>query len=246
MDHAETEFDAEEVDYPPREGNTAFADAVEQVILAELSEMREIMLGLARQVAVKAAEAEKPEDLTRLNTAAVKSARAHRQIAVLQLEILGKRPIAGLRGSPAGQASGEGPKPRVRSQEERFPNGLPFRNDDYNDYDDYTDEERQELESERFFQRLEPVVAAMDEDFTAAGREEILRESPETKFKLIYYIPHPATDRAIAASTAEDICMIFGVIGGMLPPVAGTGPPEVWENYNEACRLENLYKPEPS
>jgi hypothetical protein len=197
-------------------------------------------------MAAQAGEAEKPEDLARLNTAAVKSARAHRQIAVLQLEILGKRPVAGRRGDagrepPADRGSGEKPKIRVRSQRERFPDGLPFHHDDYNDYDDYTDDERRELEAARFFQRLEPVVAAMDEDFTAAGREDIVRQSPATKYKLIFYVPHPATDRAIAAAQPADICTIFGM-GDRLPPVAGTGPPEVWERFNEGYRLQREFQ----
>jgi hypothetical protein len=250
MEHAATDCETETEDdpYAVASGiNPAFADALEQAILGELGEMRELMLGMAREVAGRAKAAETAEDLTRLNTAAVKAARAHRQISVLQLEMLGKRPIPGRNGASAGGAAGQagGAGSATRSQRARSPNGTPFRNDtydDYDDYDDHADDEDPESAFDRMMVRLEPVLAAMDEDFVAAGHDDIPRKSPQSKFKLIYYVPHPATDRAIAASRPEDVCAIFN-LAGLLPPVAGTGPPEVWERFIENRRLRELHAP---
>jgi hypothetical protein len=220
-------------DEPP-EGAAAPAEALEREIMDELSEMRGIMLGLARRLATQAQATDEPEALTRLNNAAVRTARAHRQVAVLQLEMAGKRPIAGRaepREAPAAQPGSRGnPQSRPRPVKERFPDGLPYTNGDYSDNDDYTDEERQELAERKFGEGLKPLVAAMDQDFLAAGYDDLLGQSPETKFKLIYYIPHPALDRAAAGADPNLVAAVFGWIG-LLPPVAGTGPPEEWERY---------------
>jgi hypothetical protein len=234
------DFYGEEEDEAPPEGDAA-GDALEREILDELSEMRGIMLGFARRIAALGGETQEPETLAKLNNAAVRTARAHRQVAVLQLEIAGKRPLASQRGAahiaqPDDGAPGAGHKVRQRSQSERFPKGLPYGHGDLTDYDDYTDAERRGLESARFFDRLKPLFAALDEDFKAAGRDDICREAPATKFKLIFYIPHPATDRAIAAAQPADVCTIFAM-GDRLPPVAGTGPPEIWAAYNERRRF---------
>ena len=84
----------------------------------------------------------------------------------------------------------------------------------------------------------------MDADFRAAGRADIVRhESVVTKHKLICYIPHPNLDRVIAE--ADPRIVLLGYLEmGRLPPVAGTGPPEEWDAYNENCRIRDLHKPE--
>jgi hypothetical protein len=238
--------------------------ALKDEILGELSFMRGIMLGFARQLQIEAEpvepaqpatdeeQAEKP-DLPRLAVAAVHVARAHRQISVLQLEIIGEREPAGRRagGGQQGQAQARAdgriptpdnpPRKRWRSPAEQelvdrwYPAGYPYANGDYNDYDIYTDRERDECEDARQVAMVEKLVAAMDEDFTAAGRADICREAPCKKVQLILALPHPATDRCVAAMAPGDVYWMFEP-EHVEPLKLGAGPPGALEAYDARRR----------
>src|SRR5579859_1114203 len=171
---------------------------LEAEIQGELSEMRQMVVEFGRLLIAKGRQADSADELVKLSNAANRAARAHRQIGVLQLEIAGKRPLPGTRAPREASAVKNGePSPEVEAQSERrVRSGLPFEYGDYDDYDDYTEDERVERDLRQLFlDRKGPLLTAMDEDFKAAGRADIVRESPKTKYKLIYYIPHPNLDR---------------------------------------------------
>ena len=203
------------------EGEVAPGD-LEQEILAELSEMRGIMVRFARRLDARAETPEGQEELPKLNNAAVKAVQALRRIGVLQLEMLGKRPLPNVRAPNAAPANGSR-DPARRSR--RYPEGAPYLRGDYTDYDDYTDEDRQELRRAKFEAQLKGLAAAMDEDFRAAGREDICNQSPETKSRLIFSIPHPALDRWVECAEHSDVYTVFGV-ENVLPLKLGPGPPD--------------------
>jgi hypothetical protein len=237
MNRERTSHKPLEAETPPV-GGVAPEGGLEQAIQDELSEMRAITLRFARRLDARADTDEGRKELTQLSNAAVRSARSFRQVAVLQLEIAGKRPLAnsganGGAGANAGgkQAAADKAKSQATNPSRWYPKGYPFARGDYTDYDDYTDEERKMLEQAKFGERIRLMEAAVDEDFRAAGREDICREAPITKFELVFGIPHPALDRCFAEVEPGDVYRIFG-LKNVLPPRLGAGPPGVLEEYD--------------
>ena len=217
---------------PRREGG------LEQAIQDELSEFRAITLRFARRLDARADTEEGQTELTQSEQrggslgavvpAGGGAAAGNRgQAAAL--------PNSGANAGSGANADGKQAADKAKSQATNpsrwYPKGYPFARGDYTDYDDYTDEERKMLEQAKFGQRIRLMEAAVDEDFRAAGREEICRQAPITKFELVFGIPHPALDRCLAEVEPGDVYRIFG-FKNVLPPRLGTGPPGVLEKYD--------------
>jgi len=238
MSREQTCIEPDEDDWEP-EGEAVPEIGLEQGILNQLGDMRGLMERFARRLDARADTEEGQKALPQLTNAAVKAVRALRQIAVLQLEIAGKRALPAQKGpnqrGPNQRGPGDASVARNKAEpgdpDRWYPEGYPFDNGDYTDYDDYTDSEREQLEAAKFEQKLERVGAAVDEDLVAAGRSELCRLAPVVKFKLIFGIPHPALDRCLAEGEPGDIYAIFER-EDIVPPRLGTGPPGVLEEYD--------------
>jgi hypothetical protein len=181
----------------------------------------------AERLDTLAEKEERPESLSQLSNASVKAARAVRQIAVLQLEIAGERPLPNSR-APAAPANDDRDRP--------YPNGprpeaKPWEHGDYTDYDDYTDDERWLSAETKVDSEIERLERAMHADFEAAGRGDVCKQAPVTKFKLILGIPHPALDECIKT---VDYNLLRHFVGpeNLLPPALGPGPPNAWAEYD--------------
>jgi hypothetical protein len=190
-----------------------------------------------RRMDAKADTPEGDKILPQLNTAVVKTARAVRQIAVLQLE------VAGLRQQPNARAPAVAPA-NENVETEKTENGnrpcpRPWDREDYNDYDDYSDSERRMVLRALLDSKRKILVAAMDEDFRAAGREDVLGQAPATKYKTILGIPHPNLDACIETIEYDYIYMFFDE-EDILPPQLGPGQPDIWEKWDADRKLYGL------
>ena len=208
---------------------------LKEAIQDDLSRLREMQMRFAGRLDRAAEKEERPERLSQLNNAAVKTARAVRQIAVLQLEIAGDRPVPNARAAPTAPAnqnkSSERPKPKNGPR----PCPRPWEKGDYTDYDDYTDNDRLIALRAGVDERRRRMVAAMNEDFRAAGREDVCGQSPKTKFGLILGIPHPAFDACIQEIEPEWVYRWIGDENITL--TLGPGPPDAWAQWDERERL---------
>jgi hypothetical protein len=144
---------------------------LQAAIAADLNELRAVGMRFIRRMDAKADTPEGDAMLPQLNNAVVKVARAVRQIAVLQLE------VAGLRQQPNARAPAAAPA-NENTEFEETGNGnrpclRPWDRGDYNDYDDYSDSERRIVLDALIDSKRKIVVAAMDEDFRSAGRDDI-------------------------------------------------------------------------
>jgi hypothetical protein len=230
---ADAEESADEVDSP--------ADTLVDDIQAELAEMRGIVLRQARRMEARAEVDDSTDGLAKLNTGIAKAARAFRQIAVLQLEIAGERPLPGTRAPrAAAQAADDEPEDAyARSARWDEKHGYPFNHGDYTEYDDYTDWERGQLAEAVVHERLFRVVAAMDADFRAAGRDEVLNMAPVDKFKMILDLPHPALDACLSGIEPEYVLLFFE---GDVRMALGPGPPGIWEEHDAFRKQYGLDK----
>jgi len=245
MDRGEPFTTLPEDDDMPPEGGAAPGD-LEQEILAELSEMRAIMVRFARRLDARAETPEGQQELPKLNNAAVKAVQALRRIGVLQLEILGKRPLPNVRPPNAAPTGAPANRSRLKFEpgvpNRWHPDPPPYLRGDYTDYDDYTDAEREALKREKFGARIALMGKALDEDFRAAGREDVCGQSPETKSRLIFSIPHPALDRWVAETAPGDVFAVFG-FENVLPLKLGPGPPDPLAAFDERSKA---FPPRPS
>ena len=207
--------------------------ALKAAIQAELTEARGIEMGFLRQLDAKAKTEEGQADLPRLSNAAVKAARALRQIGVLQLEIAGLRdqpghraPAAALATAPANQNAPQpkpyknGPKPR----DDAWTNG------DYTEYDDYTDRELEACRDAKMGGNVQLIAEAMRADLIAHGRMDAANEAPIDQVELVRAIPHPALDTCINNIEPYYSFLVFGedkVQVGLRP-----GAPNVWAEYD--------------
>src|ERR1700722_12380114 len=91
--------------YPPETGELSLQEALQ----ADLTRLRGYNMRFAERLDAAAEKEERPERLAQLNNASVKAARAVRQIAVLQLEIAGERPLPNVR-APAAAANANTPE----------------------------------------------------------------------------------------------------------------------------------------
>jgi hypothetical protein len=204
--------------------------ALKAAIQAELTEARGIEMGFLRQLDAKAKTEEGQEDLVRLSNAAVKAARALRQIGVLQLEIAGLRDQPGHRtpaaAAPANQNAPQpkpyknGPKPR----DDAWTNG------DYTEYDDYTDWELNACRNAKMSDNLELIAKAMREDLIAHGRMDAAKEAPIDQVELVRAIPHPALEACLNTIEPHYSFLVFGEdkVHLSLRP----GAPDVWAEYD--------------
>jgi hypothetical protein len=211
--------------YPPETGELSLQEAIQ----ADLSRLRAYNMRFAERLDAMAEKEERPERLSQLNNASVKTARAVRQIAVLQLEIAGERPLPNVR-APAANAN----KPEV-AEREPYKNGprpcpRPWDKGDYKDYDDYTDEDRRICLHVLTNATIEKLRDAQDVDFRAAGREGPCRESFNKKLELIHGIPHPAFDECLKGINPEIALLLFGAhrLNTMLAP----GSPDALAEYD--------------
>ena len=210
------------------EGEITLKDAIQ----ADLVELRAMQMRFARRLDKAAETEERPERLAQLSGAAAKAARAVRHIGMFQLELAGVRPIGRAAAAPANQN-----KPGTKPPEERNgcrPYPRPWDLGDYTDYDDYTDNERLRVAKAYIDSRRRVMVAAMDKDFRAAGRQDICDKSPGTKFDLILGIPHPEFDKVLPFIEPEFIYKWIGEDNVYL--ALGPGPPDAWAKYDAGER----------
>ena len=192
--------------YPPETGELSLQEAIQ----ADLSRLRGFNMRFAERLDAAAEKEERPERLAQLNNASVKAARAVRQIAVLQLEIAGERPLPNAR-APAAPANANKPKDEVEGPKNGpRPCPRPWEKGDYKDYDDYTDDDRRIVMNAIINAAREKLRAAQNEDFRAAGRERPCRESFNTKLELIHGIPHPAFDECLKGIDFEIAQYLLG------------------------------------
>jgi hypothetical protein len=211
--------------YPPETGELSLQEALQ----ADLTRLRGYNMRFAERLDSAAEKEERPERLAQLNNASVKAARAVRQIAVLQLEIAGERPLPNVR-APAAAANAnkpESPEPYMNGPR---PCPRPWDTGDYTDYDDYSDDERGIVLKAMMDEALEKLRAAQNEDFRAAGRERICRESFNTKLELIGGIPHPAFDECLKSIDFKLALLVVGPdrLDTMLKP----GSPDALAEYD--------------
>jgi len=193
--------------YPAETGALSLQEAIQ----ADLTRIRGYNMRFAERLDAMAEKEERPERLAQLNNASVKTARAVRQIAVLQLEIAGERPVANVR-APAAAANANKPE---AVQPKSYKNGprpcpRPWEKGDYTDYDDYTDDDLRICLNAIVDEAREKLRDAQDEDFRAAGRERPCRESFATKLELIHGIPHPAFDECLKGINPEIALLLLG------------------------------------
>jgi hypothetical protein len=212
------------------EGELSLKDAIQ----ADLTRLRAKQMRFAERLDRAAEKEERSERLAQLNNAAVKTARAVRQIAVLQLEIAGERPLPNVRTPPA-------PAPPTRTKPSFCEHGprpspKPWEEGDYTDYDDYTVEESEWATEMKVNNQILRLEVAMDADFRAAGREDVCREAPILKFKLIMGIPHPAFD---ACQKTVDLALLCHFLGeeNLQPLALLPDAPDGWAEYDEMQRL---------
>lgn len=225
----------------PTEGADALGEAMspaelQAAVAADLNELRAVTMRFVRRLDAKADTVEGEEMLPQLNTAVVKAARAVRQIAVLQLEVAGLRQQPNARAPAAAPANQNTEKHKTSYGNRPCP--RPWDDGDYNDYDDYTDEERDIVARAGLNARMVTVVDAMNADFRAAGRDDVLNQSPRTKFEMILGIPHPKTDECIKDLEHELVYYFFGE--NVLPPRLGPGPPDVWAKWDADRKRHGL------
>ncbi len=163
-------------------------------------------MGFLRQSDAKAKTEEGQADLPRLSNAAVKAARALRQIGVLQLEIAGLRDQPGSR-APAAAANQNVPKPYVNGPK---PRDFAWAHGDYTEYDDYKDWELSACQNAKMSANVEQISEAMYEDAAAHGRADLCKLAPIDLAKLIAAIPHPALNRCLNAIEPLYAYLVFG------------------------------------
>jgi hypothetical protein len=184
--------------YPPKTGELSLQEALQ----ADLTRLRGYNMRFAEGLDAAAEKEERPERLCQLNNASVKAARAGRQIAVLQLESAGERPLPNVR-APAAAANANKPEAPKPDKNGPRPCPRPWDKGDYTDYDDYTDDELRIVLRKMVDEAREKLRDALDEDFRAAGRERLCRESFDTKLELIGGIPHPTFDECLKSINSE-------------------------------------------
>jgi hypothetical protein len=195
--------------YPPETGELSLQEAIQ----ADLSRLRGYNMRFAERLDAMAETEQRPERLAQLNNASVKTARAVRQIAVLQLEIAGERPLPNVRTAPAAASAANVNKTEA-AEPEPYRNGprpcpRPWDKGDYTDYDDYTDNDRRICLKVMTDAAIEKLRAAQNEDFRAAGREAACKESFNTKLELIHGIPHPAFDECLKGIHPDVALLLF-------------------------------------
>jgi hypothetical protein len=218
--------------YPPETGELGLQEAIQ----ADLSRLRGYNMRFAERLDAMAEKEARPERLSQLNNASVKAARAVRQIAVLQLEIAGGRPLANSRAPATQNKSSNEFLDSVRPKHGPRPRDRAWEHGDYIEYDDYTDEERWRCIEAKVENRIDRLNEAMDEDLRAAGRDDVCGESLNTKFKLILSIPHPAFNEALRGI---EPALIYHFLGSdnLLPPALAPGVPDAWAEYDTRQKL---------
>jgi len=208
--------------------------SLKDAIQADLTRLRAMQMRNAERLDRAAETEERPERLAQLNNASVKAARAVRQIAVLQLEIAGERALPNVR-APAAPAPADRRRPNLLDNGPR-PSPRPWEEGDYADYDDYTDEEAALATETKVNEQILRLEEAVDQDLRAAGREDVCREAPILKFKLILGIPHPAFDEC---QKSIDAALLYFFLGreNLLPPALSPDAPDAWAEYDERQRL---------
>jgi hypothetical protein len=230
-DDAETDDD---LGWPDAYDADASDAALAADIQAELTELRGICMRFARRLDVKAETSQGQEQLAQLNNAAVKAARAVRQVAVLQLEIAGLRDRPGSRPAAGAPANQNKPKPTVHKFGPK-PCDYPWKHGDYTEYDDYTDWERETALDAKISAGIQAISDAAREDLAAYGRSDVCREAPRSFAEMVRAIPHPALDAALNDLEPIYAQLLFGkenVVLSLRP-----ASPEVWTEYDAKQKL---------
>jgi hypothetical protein len=230
-----TDWDADDGADAPGEAMSPYE--LQAAIAADLNELRAVGMRFLRRIDARADTPEGEEMLPQLNNAMVKVARAVRQVAVLQLEVAGLRQPGNAR-APAAAPANQNEKAEKTGNGDR-PCPRPWDKGDYNDYDDYSDDERRIVLRALIDSKRKTLVAAMNDDFRAAGRDDVLGQSQMTKCKMILGIPHPNLDAWLEAE--RDYAEFFFEAEDILPPRVGPGQPGVWEAWDadrKRCGLD--------
>ena len=222
--------ETDDLDWPNPPDADASDAALKAAIQAELTEARGITMRFLRRLDAKAETEDGQEDLARLNNAAVKGARALRQIGVLQLEIAGLRnqpgsraPAAAATGAPANQNV---PKPYKNGSKPRDDAWL---NGDYTEYDDYTDRELNACRNAKMTDNLGSIADAMRADLIAHGRADAANDAPVNQVELVRAIPHPALEACLNTIEPHYALLVFdGHVHLSLRPAS----PDVWAEYD--------------
>jgi hypothetical protein len=187
-----------------------------------------------RRLDAKADTEQGQEDLARLNNAAVKGARALRQIGVLQLEIAGLRERPGSRPAAAAPANQNAPKSYVNGPK---PRDFAWGHGDYTEYDDYKDWELEACRNAKMGDTLERIAQAMRQDLADHGRADVCNQAPADLVDLVRAIPHPALDACLNAVEPLYAYLVFGennVHLGLRP-----ASPDVWTEFDADTALYN-------
>ena len=219
-------MNATETDNPPWMAPPDANAALKAAIQAELTEAREIEMGFLRQLDAKAKTEEGQEDLPRLSNAAVKAARALRQIGVLRLEIAGLRDQPGHR-APAAPANQNTPKLYVNGPK---PRDGAWAHGDYTEYDDYNDWELDACRRSRIEAVTERICKAVQQDLIAHGRPDAAKESLVSLVEMVRAIPHPALEACLNDIDPDFAYGYFGEdnVRLSLRPAS----PDVWAQYD--------------
>jgi hypothetical protein len=212
--------------------------ALKAAIQAELTELRGICMRFARRLDAKAETEQGQEDLAQLNNAAVKAARAVRQVGVLQLEIAGLRDRPGTRRSlgEGGAANQNAPKTEAKPYKNGpKPRDYAWADGDYTEYDDYADWELSACQSAKMTADLSRISDAMYADLTAHGRADACDQAPASLVELVRAIPHPALDACLNAMEPMYAFLVFGDENVRL--TLAPASPDVWAEFDAQQKL---------
>jgi hypothetical protein len=201
--------------------------ALKAAIQAELTEARGVEMRFLCRLDAEAETEDGRKDLPRLSNAAVKAARALRQIGVLQLEIAGMRDQPGSRPAAAAPANQDAPKPYVNGPK---PRDFAWAHDDYTEYDDYKDWELSACRHSRIEAVTKRICKAVQQDLIAHGRPDAARESLISLKEMIRAIPHPALEACLNDIDPGYAYVFFGednVRLSLQPPTT-----DVWAEYD--------------
>lgn len=221
-----TAAEADDLDWMTPPDTNASDAALKAAIQAELTEARGVEMRFLRRLDAEAETEEGRKDLPRLSNAAVKAARALRQIGVLQLEIAGLRDQPGHR-APAAAANQNAPKPYVNGPK---PRDGGWAHGDYTEYDDYQDWELDACRRSKVEAVTKRICKAVEQDLIAHGRPDAARESLVSLSEMVRAIPHPALEACLNDIDPDFAYAYFGEDNVIL--TLRPASPEVWAEYD--------------
>jgi hypothetical protein len=219
--------ETDDLSWPTPPDADASDAALKAAIQAELTEARGVEMRFLRRLDAEAETEEGKKDLPRLSNAAVKAARALRQIGVLQLEIAGLRDQPGVRPTAAAPANQNAPKPYVNGPK---PRDFAWGHGDYTEYDDYKDWELDACRNARMSANISLIAEAMEKDLAAHGRADAAKEAPADLVELVRAIPHPALEACLNEIEPIYAQIMFGDENVQLSLRPAT--PDVWAEYD--------------